>query len=165
MLQHSGRYNRLRRYGRDAAAGKRPGFWRRYGLAVYGLVFACYAADAARYSGFLAHRPVATYPWAGLVGTWANLALELALLRSLLSPLTCPQSWGRLAAALGVYAILGVASAVTFTPDMPGYYYVPGQFHMVTFVGLFVFALAAAARSSRTERDAAASARLQHNVR
>jgi len=150
--------------GRDAEAGQPPGFWRRYFLAVYGLAFALYAADAARYSGFFVHRPMGTYPWVGLVGTWVNLALEVALLRSLLGPLTFAQSWGRLAAALGVYAVLGVLSAVTFRPDMPGYYYVPGQFHMVTFVGLFVFTLATAAGSSRTEPDAA-SARLQHNVR
>jgi hypothetical protein len=150
--------------GREAEAGQRPGFWRRYGLVVYWLVFALYAADAARYSGFVVHRQMAAYPWVGLVGTWVNLALEVALLRWLLRPLTFARSWGRLAAALGVYAVLGVLSAVTFATDMPGYFYVPGQFHMVTFVGLFVFALAAAAGSSRTEPDAA-SARLQHNVR
>jgi hypothetical protein len=150
--------------GREAEARQRPGFWRRYGLAVYWLAFALYAGDAARYSGFVVHRPVAEYPWVGLVGTWVNLALEVALLRWLLRPLTFARSWGRLAAALGVYAVLGVLSAVTFATDLPGYCYVPGQFHMVTFVGLFVFTLATAAGSSRTESDAA-SARLPHNVR
>jgi hypothetical protein len=87
---------------------------------VYWLAFALYAADAARYSGFVVHRQMAAYSWVGLVGTWVNLALEVALLRSLLRPVTFARSWGRLAAALGVYAVLGVLSAVTFATDMPG---------------------------------------------
>lgn len=127
------------------------GFWRRYGLAVYWLLFALYTSEAARYSGYVTHRQTAPYPWAGLVATWVKLALEVAFLRWILRPRTFDRSWGRLAAALGVYAVLAVLSAGTFVNDLPGYYYVPGQFHMLTFVGLFVFTLVTAARSSRTE--------------
>ena len=136
----------------SADADPHVGFWRRYGLGVYWLLFALHAADAARYSGFLEHRPTASYPWGGLAETWVKLAFEVALLQWILRPRTFQRSWGRVTAALGVYAVLGVLSAETFTIDMPGYYYVPGQFHMATFVGLFVFALVTAARSS-TEGD------------
>jgi O-antigen ligase len=133
----------------DADGG--GGFWRRYGLAVYWLLFALYSADAARYSGLVAHRQSASYPWVGLVATWVDLALEVMLLRWILRPRTFERSWGRLVVALAVYAVLAVLSAGTFVTDMPGYYYVPGQFHVVTFVGLFVVALVMAARSSRAE--------------
>jgi hypothetical protein len=151
MLQHGYRDGQLVDMTREPNADQGAGFWRRYGLAVYWLVFALYASDAARYSGYVAHRRTASYPWAGLVATWVDLALEIAFLGWILRPRTFDQSWGRLAAALGVYAVLAVLSAGTFVTDLPGYSYVPGQFHMLTFVGLFVFALVTAACSSRTE--------------
>ena len=138
---------------RDPHSDQDVGFWRRYGLAVYWLLFALYTSDAARYSGYVAHRQTASYPWTGLVATWVELAFEVALLRWILRPRTFDRSWGRLAAALAVYAVLAELSAGTFVTDLPGYYYVPGQFHMLTFVGLFILMLVTAARSSRADRS------------
>src|SRR4051812_33087229 len=82
------------------------GFWRRYGLAAYWLLFALYSTNAARYSGFDAPRPAAPYPWVGLVATWVDLALEVALLRWILRPRTFDRSLERLATALATYGVL-----------------------------------------------------------
>jgi polyferredoxin len=78
---------------RESDCGQRTGFWRRYGLVAYWLLFAVFT----------------------------------------------------------VYAILGVSNGVTLVTDLPAYSDVPSQFHMVTFVGLFIVALVMAARSPRTE--------------
>lgn len=133
---------------------KQPaGFWRRYGLGVYWLIFAIYTLQAARDPGLVVHRDAARYPWLGVVATWIELALEVALLGWILRPRTYHRSWGRLAAALAVYAVLAVQSVITSMTDLPGYSYVPGQFHMLTFVVLTVFMLTSAARTSGAASD------------
>jgi hypothetical protein len=136
---------------RESDGGQRTGFWRQYGLVAYWLLFAVFTIDAGRYSGIVYDPRRAPYPWAGVVTTWVDLALEVALLGRILRPRTFQRSWGRLTGALAVYAILGVSNGVTLVTDLPAYSYVPSQFHMVTFVGLFIVALVMAARSPRTE--------------
>ena len=103
--------------------------------------------------GLVVHRDAARYPWLGVVATWIELALEVALLGWILRPRTYHRSWGRLAAALAVYAVLAVQSVITSMTDLPGYSYVPGQFHMLTFVVLTVFMLTSAARASGAASD------------
>jgi hypothetical protein len=138
---------------RERDLDQRARFWRRYGLAVYWLPFALYTVHAAHEPGLVVHRATAPYSWVGLIATWVNLALEVAFLGWILKPRTFHRSWGRLAAALAVYAVLAELSVLTFTTDMPGYYYVPFYFHMVTFVGLFVLTLVTAVQSRRGEES------------
>lgn len=134
--------------GGSTRANHRAVVWHRYGLLAYWLLFAVRTLDWARNPGFVADPANAPYPWAGVVATWDLLALEVSLVGWFLGPrpIHRPRR-GRLGAALVLYAGLTAFSVVTFATDMAGYYYVPGQFHLVTLVGLLILALVRATRA------------------
>ena len=114
---------------------------RKYGLAIYWFAFAAYTTYMAQFPGLIAHPEHWSYPWRAVLVVWALLGILIGVLYFILRPATYRHSWGRLIGALIYSAILlafGILSVVT---DMPGYYYVPAMFSVVTFGLLLVFAI------------------------
>jgi hypothetical protein len=105
-------------------------------------MFALITLQQAQYPGFLIDREQWRYPWRGVIEMWALLAILVGVLHVILRPATFQHSWGRLLGAL-LYAtvlLLGLGPASLAT-DMPGYYYVPAWFSIVTMVGMLTLAL------------------------
>ena len=116
-------------------------FARRYCLLVYWCMFAALTLYQAHYPGLMLNPEQWRYPWGAVVAVWALLAVLIGVLHLILRPASFHRSWGRLLGALAYSAVLlalGFASVVT---DMPGYYYVPAQFSVVTMAGMLVLAL------------------------
>jgi hypothetical protein len=114
---------------------------RTYGLAIYWLAFAAYTIYVAQFPGLIAHPELWSHPWRAVLVVWALLGILIGVLHLILRPATYRYSWARLIGALiysAVLLTLGILSVVT---DMPGYYYVPAMFSVVTFGLLLVFAL------------------------
>ncbi|MDR7149564.1 hypothetical protein J2W49_001513 [Hydrogenophaga palleronii] len=113
---------------------------RRYCLLLYWLMFALITLYQAQWPGLMLHPERWSYPWRAVAIVWALLAVLVGVLYVILRPETFHRSWGRLAGAL-VYAagllVVGILSVVT---DMPGYYYVPAQFSVVTMAVMLIFA-------------------------
>jgi hypothetical protein len=101
----------------------------------------------AQYRGLISHPERWRYPWAAVVEVWALLAMLVGVLQLILRPASFHRSWGRVLGALaysGALLALGIGSVVT---DMPGYYYIPAMFSVVTMtgvLGLAFFQLASA---------------------
>ena len=114
---------------------------RKYSFIAYWAAFAVYTLNQAQYPGLVAYPDQWTYPWEAVFVVWGLLAALVGVFYMILRPMSFHWSWGRLLAALVLGAVLlgcGIASIVT---DMPGYYYVPAMFSLVTMVLLVLFAL------------------------
>ena len=114
---------------------------RTYGLAVYGAIFAAWTLRAAQYRGFVAHPEQIPYPWLGVVGTWTVIAAATLTLYAILRPRTLHYSWGRLGLAFLVAFACLALQAIVVPTDMPGYFYVPALFALVTTGVLSVLAI------------------------
>ena len=117
-----------------------PLFARRYCLLIYWLLFAAFAVHQARYPGLMQHPEEWRYPWGAVGAVWALLAVLVGILYLILRPVTFHRSWGRLTGALAYSAVLLVLGLLSVVTDMPGYYYVPAQFSVVTMAGMLIFA-------------------------
>jgi hypothetical protein len=110
-------------------------FLRRYGLIIYWLCFAILTLRAAKYPGLVYHRESVPYPWIGVVTTWIILGAMTSVLYWISRTRKFRYVWQRLAVALVFALILLLFTFLTFVTDMPGYYYVPGQFALATTAG------------------------------
>jgi hypothetical protein len=129
---------------------------RRYCLLVYWLLFAGLTVCEARFPGLVLNPDKWRYPWGAVVAVWTLLAILVGGLYVILRPRTFHRSWRRLIGALAYSAVLfalGVASIVT---DMPGYYYVPAQFAVVTLAGMLILVLVQGLRALWRRRTHAA---------
>jgi hypothetical protein len=124
---------------------------RRYGLVLYWLAFAVYTLDAARNPGLLLPGAPAPYPWRGVLATWLALAVLTGGLHAILRPRTFHRSWARLAWALAYSIVLLAASFVTFVTDLPGFFYVPGMFALITPLALLLLSATLAFRPRQGE--------------
>jgi hypothetical protein len=114
---------------------------RRYFLLVYWLCFALLVVDWAQYPGYVSNPELRPYPWKAVALTCTLLAVAVAILYTILRPVTFHRSWGRLGSALLYAAAMFVAGAATFVTDQPGYYYVPAYFAAATLLGLTLLAV------------------------
>ena len=121
---------------------------KQYWLVLVWLVFGPITADAARNPGFVPNPEAISYPWEAALFTWARLGVECAAFILIL------RSGRRLRLAFALAAILFVLSLVFWVTDMPGYYYVPGQFHLalVILLGLVWVAKAVKPLPEKGER-------------
>ena len=115
----------------------------RVGFVLYWLLFAALAVVGGASHGLVSpwltrHPELIPYPWKGVIGTSFILAILVAAFYWILRPPAFRTARWRLALALAVAAGLVVASVLTSVTDMPGYYYVPQEFSMVTFLVLII---------------------------
>lgn len=110
-------------------------------LVLYWLAFACYSVVAAQHPGYGPRwLPLPDFPWFGLLVIWTLLGLGAFALHVIFGA-----RWSyhrKLLVGLGLYGALAVISFVTWVTDMPGLFYVPGWFVLITFIGLLVLGLA-----------------------
>jgi hypothetical protein len=111
------------------------------GFALYWLFFAVLAVFAARNPGFVGHPELVPYPWLGLVVTWAILAVLVAIFYFILKPAFVRGSTSRLRAAFALSLVMTIASILTMVTDMPGLYYLPHYFSLLTFLSLLVISV------------------------
>ena len=114
---------------------------RRYFFMLYWLAFAILSIKAANDPGYVLHPETAAFPWRGLIFTWMLLGVAIGILYIILRSLTLKKPWRRLVIALIFSASLLAICIVTFFTDMPGLYYVPTWFSLITFAGLVIFTL------------------------
>jgi uncharacterized integral membrane protein len=105
---------------------------RKYGLVAYWLAFALYTTYMAQFPGLVRDLSRWRYPWSAVIVVWFLLAVFVAILHSILRPMTYRRSWGRLAGACAYSAALFVLGVLSIVTDAPGYYYVPAVFSVVT---------------------------------
>lgn len=115
------------------------------GFALYWLLFAVIAAFAARSPGYVHHPESVHYPWLGLVLMWAILAGLVAAFHLILRPVLVGSSPARLIAAVALSLAMSVASVLTMVTDMPGLFYVPQWFSLLTCLFLLTVGAARAA--------------------
>jgi hypothetical protein len=111
----------------------------RIGFAAYWLVFAAEAAIDGTYSDFVPPNP---YPWKGVAGVMALLAVLVSLLYVVLRPPAFRTHWWRLGLAVALSVGMLAATLGTFVTDQPRYTYVPGQFAIVTLLLLLLVSAA-----------------------
>lgn len=116
------------------------------GFAMYWLFFAALAFFAAQNPGYVRHPELVDLPWTGLFFTWAILAALIAGFYLVLKPALIGSSPTRLAVALALSLAMVVASIFTMVTDMPGLYYVPQYFSLLTFLVLLVVSASRAGR-------------------
>ena len=116
-------------------------FARRYALLFYWLAFAVVTLYQAQYPGLMLRPEEWRYPWSAVVVVWVLLAILVGVLHLILRPANFHRSWGRLLGALAYSAVLLVLGFFSVVTDMPGYYYVPAQFSVVTMAGVLIFAV------------------------
>jgi len=117
---------------------------RRYklGFVLYWLLFAAFAVSAAKDPGFVRHPELVPFSWLGLFVIWGVLAVLVAIFYAILRPTFVKANFLRLTMALALSTVMVVASALTMVTDMPGLYYIPHYFSMLTFLILLtVFAM------------------------
>ena len=115
---------------------------KRYWLVLVWLFFGPITADAARNPGFVPNPETVPYPWEAALFTWARLGVECAVFFAIL------RSGRRLPLAVALAAILFLLSMMFWVTDMPGYHYVPGQFHFALVILLGLAWVAKAVRPS-----------------
>ena len=106
----------------------------RFDWLVYWFAFAAFTVDAGRYPGFVAHPETAPYPWGAVLFTCALLGAQTAALNATLRRVATTPSWSRVAAASGLALLFAIASTVTFSTDMPGYYYALPMFALTNVI-------------------------------
>lgn len=111
------------------------------GFALYWLFFAVLAVFAARNPGFVGRPELVPYPWFDLVVTWDILAILVAIFYFILKPAFVRGSASRLWAALALSLVMSIASILTMITDMPGLYYLPRYFSLLTFLILLVLSV------------------------
>jgi putative exporter of polyketide antibiotics len=92
----------------------------------------------------MAHPEQWRYPYVAVGCVWVLLAVLLAVLYLILSPASFPYSWRRLLAAFAYSALLILLGIPSVATDLPGYYYVPAMFSVVTMGGVLALAVASA---------------------
>jgi hypothetical protein len=100
-----------------------------------GRAFALLTLRAGKEPGLGEHSDEVPYPWRAVVFVCLLLSAEVAVLHWIVRS-GAEQSWRRLGRAAALFAALGLFSLLTFATDMPGYYYVPQNFHILTFLVL-----------------------------
>ncbi|AVP96801.1 hypothetical protein C7S18_06120 [Ahniella affigens] len=125
------------------------------GFALYWLLFAVLAVFAAQSPGFVRHPELAPYPLRGLFIMWVILAALVAAFYFILRPALGGGSSARLSAGLALSVAMVTASFFTMVTDMPGLYYVPHYFSLVTFLVLGVVSAVRVGRRLRRKASGA----------
>jgi hypothetical protein len=122
-------------------------------LPSWWLLFAVLTFRAGKEPGFVMHPEQTPYPWRAVVLVCLLLAVEVVGLHWIVRP-DSERPWRRLGLATALFGALSLVSLLTLVTDMPGYYYVPGNFHILTFAGL-ITTVAARSVARRWRRTAA----------
>jgi hypothetical protein len=122
-------------------------------LPSWWILFAAETLRAGHHPGFVMHPEQVPYPWGAVFTVWLILGVEVAVLHAILRP-RLDQPWRRLGIAIVLVGGLAALSLFTLVTDMPGYYYVPGIFHFLTFIVLVTIA---AVRSAARRLDRASA--------
>jgi hypothetical protein len=113
----------------------------KFAFAAYWLFFAVLSVFAAQNPGYVRHPELAPYPWLFLFAMVAFLALLVVVFYVVLLPPRFRSSYWRLPVALGLGVAMFVASVLTFVTDMPGLFYMPHLFSLITMI--FLLAISA----------------------
>lgn len=116
-----------------------PGLLQRLGFILYWLAFAILTIRQAKHPGLVLHGDLPPFPWRGIAATWIVLAIETLILYVVLRPLSFQAPWKRVGKGFLYATGLVVFTVFTTVTDMPGYYYVPGIFAVVTFLCITLF--------------------------
>jgi len=108
------------------------------GFALYWLLFAVLALFAAQNPGFVGNPDLVPFPWFGLFITWAVLAVLVSIFYFILKPAFVRGSASRLGVAFALSVAMVIGSILTMVTDMPGLYYMPHYFSLLTFLILLV---------------------------
>jgi RsiW-degrading membrane proteinase PrsW (M82 family) len=116
-------------------------FLRKRGFAIYWIIFAVYTLQQAQIPGygFYLSQQEWHYPWDAVLKVWVLLAVLVGLCYAIIRPASYNYSWRRLTGALIFSVTLLVLAAFTYMTDMPGYYYVPFTFSMISLVLILLF--------------------------
>lgn len=128
-------------------------FLTRYWLLLLWLGFAPITAEAARHPGFVPHPETVPYPWRAALETWGILGIESAAFYLIL------RLRRGIPIAFGIALLLLIASVLTMVTDMPGYSYVPAQYHLglVAILGITWAARAVIHRANHSRHDGTAT--------
>jgi hypothetical protein len=99
----------------------------------YWFFFAVLAIYAAQHPGYVRDPARIPFPWLGLFSTWIIVAFLVYVFYLILCPPFAYRSVARHLIALSVSFLLCVISVFTLATDMPGLYYIPHQFALLTF--------------------------------
>ena len=114
---------------------------RKYSLFVYWLLFVALTFYYAQFPGLIAEPEKWKYPWFEASIVCILLAILVSILQFILRPASYNYSWGRLFGAIVYSAIILALGAASVVTDLPGYYYVPALFSVVTMGGILLFAV------------------------
>ena len=118
---------------------------RRYGLLVYGLVFAVHATLEGRYASPDPNQADPGYQWVAVIIVWITLALAVFQLHRIIDPRNYSMSSPRFGKAFGFSLLLIVFLFVFFeAPNVPPVVEVPMKFAVVTALLTLVFGIAEA---------------------
>jgi hypothetical protein len=111
-------------------------FARKYGSLIYWALFMAITFYQAQFPGYipLTERLNYPYPWSAAFEVAVLITVLVGAFHLILGPMSYRRSWGRLAGAWGCSLALCAFSLPFAVTDMPGYYYVPIQFALLTFV-------------------------------
>lgn len=115
-----------------------------FGFVAYWLAFVALTARQGQFPGLVTHPELWPYPYIAVVIVCFLLAALLAILYFILRPVRFPYSWRRALAALVYSALLLLIVVPSAVTDLPGYYYVPAFFALVTFICVLGLALLSA---------------------
>ncbi len=120
-------------------------FLRRFGLPLYWLFFAAFAALQGGYPGFDPYDEYVGYQWGAVVTVWVVLALAVAILHRIIDPKNYTLSSPRFGKAFGFSVLLIVIFFALFeNSKVPPVLGVPMFFAIVTAVVTLIFGIAEA---------------------
>lgn len=130
-------------------------FLRRYGLSLYFLFFAAFAALQGRYAGLAPHGDEIGYQWGAVFFVWFALAISVAILHRIIDPKNYSMSSPRFGKALGFSVLLIIVFfALLESPGVPPVLGVPMFFAIVTAVLTLIFGVAEAISNESRDRKA-----------
>jgi hypothetical protein len=92
--------------------------------------------------GFVTYAPppgqTYPYPWVGVILTIIATAIESIFLYLVLRPHRFAWSLPRVGIAFAVFFLLSILVFYTYATDLPGYFYVPGEFTLLLTFLLFI---------------------------
>ncbi len=116
------------------------------GFMIYWLFFAVLSVYSAKDPGYVINPELIPFPWLALVFVWVLLAILITSLYLVLKPVFLYNSVSRLLIVFAISCTLTFTCIFTMNTDMPGLYYIPQNFLLVTLLILSISVLYRGAR-------------------